>query len=175
MRIQIIGGSGTGKSTLGKWIGQEEGIPWIDSDRYLWTDQTFTEKRTVDERYTLYDQDIKRHHQYVVSGSVFSWNPYGFPDRELLVFLTLDEETRMNRLIKREQARYPDFSGSNDFLDWCRTYLTETDPTMIGTLAEHQLQMLLSRSPVIRIDAAQSTDEMYNQIKEQYQKLCISS
>ncbi|WP_214766046.1 MULTISPECIES: hypothetical protein [unclassified Exiguobacterium] len=172
MRIQIIGGSGTGKSMLGEWIGQQEGIPWIDSDRYLWTDQTFTKKRSVDERYTLYTQDIERHQQYIVSGSIFSWNPYGFPDRELLVFLTLDEETRMNRLIKREQARYPDFSGSNDFLDWCRTYLTETDPAKIGTLAEHQLQMILSRSPVIRIDAAQSTDQMYQQIKELYHELC---
>lgn len=86
MRIQIIGGSGTGKSTLGKWIGQQESIPWIDSDHYLWKDHTFTEKRSVAERYALYTPDIENHRQYVVSGSVFSWNPTGFDNRELLVF-----------------------------------------------------------------------------------------
>ncbi|AFS70550.1 shikimate kinase [Exiguobacterium antarcticum] len=173
MRIQIIGGSGTGKSTLGKWIGQQEGIPWIDSDHYLWTDHTFTEKRSIAERYALYTPDIERHHQYIVSGSVFSWNPNGFDNRELLVFLRLDESTRMNRLIKREQERYPDFKGSNAFLDWCRTYLTATDPAMIGTFAEHRLQMEQSASPVIQIDAALSTDAMYKQIKSVYRKLHI--
>ncbi len=171
MRIQIIGGSGTGKSTLGKWIGQKEGIHWIDSDHYLWKDQTFTEKRSVAERYALYTPDIENHQQYVVSGSVFSWNPNGFANRELLVFLRLDETKRMNRLIKREQERYPDFTGSNAFLDWCGTYLTATDPEMIGTYAEHRLQMEQSASPVIQIDAALSTDAMYKQIKSAYQKL----
>ncbi|MCT4779610.1 MULTISPECIES: shikimate kinase [Exiguobacterium] len=171
MRIQIIGGSGTGKSTLGKWIGQQEGIPWIDSDHYLWTNHTFTEKRSVAERYALYTRDVERYHQYIVSGSVFSWNPNGFADRKLLVFLFLNEETRMYRLIKREQARYPDFTGSNEFLDWCRTYLTATDPAIIGTFAEHRLQMEQSASPVVQIDAALSTDAMYKQIKSAYQQL----
>ena len=171
MRIQIIGGSGTGKSTLGKWIGQKEGIHWIDSDHYLWKDQTFTEKRSVAERYALYTPDIENHQQYVVSGSVFSWNPTGFDNRELLVFLRLDETTRMNRLIQREQERYPDFTGTNAFLDWCSTYLTATDPAMIGTLAEHRLQMEKSASPVIEIDAALPTDEIYRQIRHAYQQL----
>ncbi|WP_251138734.1 shikimate kinase [Exiguobacterium sp. s166] len=72
MRIQIIGGSGTGKSTFGRWIGQQEGIHWIDTDHYLWKDQTFTEKRSIAERYALFTPDIERHHRYVVSGSIFS-------------------------------------------------------------------------------------------------------
>ncbi|MDW2885351.1 MULTISPECIES: AAA family ATPase [Exiguobacterium] len=173
MRIQIIGGSGTGKSTLGEWMARHENIHWIDTDHYLWKDRTFTEKRSIAERYALYRSDIEQHRHYIVSGSVFSWNPDGFADRELLVFLRLDENTRMNRLIKREQERYPDFNESNEFLDWCRTYLTATDPEMIGTFAEHRLQMEQSASPVIQIDATLSTDAMYKQIKSAYQKLLI--
>ncbi|WP_251138735.1 hypothetical protein [Exiguobacterium sp. s166] len=79
----------------------------------------------------------------------------------------------MQRLIKREQERYPDFDGSNEFLDWCRTYRTATDPAMIGTLAEHRLQIIRSASPVIEVDAALPTDVMYKQIKSAYQKLTI--
>lgn len=173
MRIQIIGGSGTGKSTLGEWMARHENIHWIDTDHYLWKDRIFTEKRSIAERYALYRSDIEQHRHYIVSGSVFSWNPDGFADRELLVFLRLDENTRMNRLIKREQERYPDFNESNEFLDWCRTYLTATDPEMIGTFAEHRLQMEQSASPVIQIDATLSTDAMYKQIKSAYQKLLI--
>lgn len=44
MKVQIIGGSGTGKSTLAKFISEKENIMWIDTDRYLWKDESFTEK-----------------------------------------------------------------------------------------------------------------------------------
>lgn len=171
MRIQIIGGSGTGKSTLGEWMARHENIHWIDTDHYLWKDRTFTEKRPIAERYALYRSDIEQHRHYIVSGSVFSWNPDGFADRELLVFLRLNEDMRMERLIQREQVRYPDFTGSNEFLDWCRTYLTATDPAMIGTLAEHRLQMEQSVSPVIQVDAALPTDVIYRHIKSAYERL----
>lgn len=175
VRIQIIGGSGTGKSTLGAFIGQAEQIPWIDTDHYLWKDTTFTEKRDVSERFSMYEADILSYRDYVVSGSVFAWHPDGFTNRDLLVFLSLDESLRMERLIAREAARYPDFSGSNEFLDWCRTYHTATDPKMIGTFAEHQLQMERSVSPVLSLDASIPTQLQYQKIMETYDKLPYKS
>ena len=171
MRIQIIGGSGTGKSTLGAFIGQSEQIAWIDTDHYLWKDPMFTEKRNVSDRFSMYEADILSYRDYVVSGSIFSWHPDGFSNRDLLVFLSLDESIRMERLIAREKARYPDFTGSSAFLDWCRTYHTATDPTMIGTFAEHQLQMEQSISPVLRLDASLPTQLQYQRIMEAYDRL----
>ena len=35
MKIQIIGGSGTGKSTLAKYISEKEKIKWIDTVRII--------------------------------------------------------------------------------------------------------------------------------------------
>lgn len=171
VRIQIIGGSGTGKSTLGAFIGQSERIAWIDTDHYLWKDTKFTEKRDVSERLSMYESDVLSFRDYVVSGSVFAWHPDGFIDRDLLVFLSLDESIRMERLIAREAARYSDFSGSNEFLDWCRTYHTATDPKMIGTFAEHQHQMERSVSPVLILDASLPTQLQYQKIMETYDKL----
>lgn len=171
LRIQIIGGSGTGKSTLGAFIGQAEQIPWIDTDHYLWKDTTFTEKRDVSERFSMYEADILSYNDYIVSGSVFAWHPDGFIDRDLLVFLSLDESVRMERLIAREKARYPDFTGSNEFLDWCRTYHTATDPSMIGTFAEHQYQMDRSISPILIVDASLSTQLQYQKIIETYDRM----
>ncbi|UKS57120.1 shikimate kinase [Exiguobacterium acetylicum] len=173
MRIQIIGGSGTGKSTLGAFIGQAEQIPWIDTDHYLWKDTMFTEKRTVAERFALYEADLASHNDYIVSGSVFAWHPDGFTNRDLLVFLSLDETVRMERLIAREKARYKDFTGYNEFLDWCRTYHTATDPSMIGTFAEHQYQMERSISPVLILDASLSTQIQYQKIIEAYNQLSL--
>ncbi|MGI1805238.1 hypothetical protein ACRPK8_05810 [Exiguobacterium sp. TDN 0502] len=171
MRIQIIGGSGTGKSTLGAFIGQSERIAWIDTDHYLWKDTKFTEKRDVPDRFSMYEADVMSFRDYVVSGSVFAWHPDGFSNRDLLVFLSLDESIRMERLIAREKARYPDFTGSSAFLDWCRTYHTATDPMMIGTFAEHQHQMERSLSPVLRLDASLPTQLQYQKIMETYDTL----
>ena len=171
VRIQIIGGSGTGKSTLGAFIGQSERIAWIDTDHYLWKDTKFTEKRDVSERFSMYEADVMSFRDYVVSGSVFAWHPDGFINRDLLVFLSLDESIRMERLIAREAARYSDFSGSNEFLDWCRTYHTATDYKMIGTFAEHQHQMERSVSPVLILDASLPTQLQYQKIMETYDTL----
>jgi hypothetical protein len=173
VRIQIIGGSGTGKSTLGAFIGHAEQIPWIDTDHYLWKDTTFTEKRDVSERFSMYEADVMSFRDYVVSGSVFAWHPDGFIDRDLLVFLSLDESIRMERLVAREALRYSDFSGSNAFLDWCRTYHTATDPTMIGTFAEHQYQMDQSISPILIVDASLPTQLQYQKIIETYDRLSL--
>jgi ABC-type sugar transport system ATPase subunit len=88
----IVGENGSGKSTLAQYIAAKTGAFWIDTDRYLWKDADFTENFPIEERLALYHRDIAAYPDYVVSGSVHSWNPNGFADRELLVLLTIDEE-----------------------------------------------------------------------------------
>ncbi|GGH77935.1 adenylate kinase family enzyme [Pullulanibacillus pueri] len=175
MKIQIIGGSGTGKSTLAKFISGKEKIQWIDTDRYLWKDDTFTENHPVEKRMELYQRDMRASPCYVASGSVFSWYPKGFSDRDLLVFLTLDEAVRMERLRKREIERYGhhtmwlDANGhyTNDFIEWCKTYLTEKDPSASGTYAEQTYQIEHSKSPVLQLDSSKHVEELYTEILRQ--------
>ncbi|WP_282937846.1 AAA family ATPase [Paenibacillus sp. RC67] len=172
MKIQIIGGSGTGKSTLAKWISEKENIQWIDTDHYLWKDDSFTENNPIEKRKELYQKDMALGVSYVASGSVFSWYPEGFSDRDLLVFLSLDEAVRMQRLRSRELERntlsemWLDEHGeyTNDFLEWCKTYLTEEDKSMAGTYAEQSYQMELSKSPVLKLDSARPVEELCAEI-----------
>ena len=174
MRVQIIGGSGTGKSTLGKYIGQQENIKWIDTDSYLWKDNSFLENNPIEKRIEMYEEDIISNTSYVVSGSIFSWLPEGFSNRDLLVFLTLDEEERMERVRKREVLRkslkeswldeHGDFT--NEFIEWCKTYLTESDKSQGGTFVAQSYEMELSRSPILRLDSSKSVEELYNEIKQ---------
>lgn len=174
MKIQIIGGSGTGKSTLAKYISEKEQIKWIDTDNYLWKDNSFTENFSIEERKEMYQKDMEKHKEYVASGSIFSWYPEGFRNRDLLVFLFLDEKLRMDRLQKREIERKSQFwqmitgENTNDFLEWCKTYLTATDKEMTGTYAEHTYQMALSKSPVLKLDASLSLEELYAKILNIY-------
>lgn len=170
MKIQIIGASGTGKSTLAKYIGEQQAIKWIDTDNYLWKGSTFTENRPVEERKRMYAQDMVSSDHYVASGSVFSWLPEGFNDRGLLVFLSLNESVRMERLIHREHERnsrlWKDDEGrdTNDFLEWCKTYWIAVDKSAVGTYAEHAYQMAISQSPVLKLDSSKPVEQLYKEI-----------
>lgn len=117
-------------------------------------------------------ENREKYNRFVVSGSVFAWNPTGFNDRYLLVFLTLDDKLRFQHLRQREIERtgesslWLDMHGNqtNDFLDWCKTYYTANDPSKIGTFAEHTYQMNHSSSPVLKVNSDQSLEELYQTI-----------
>ena len=174
MKIQIIGGSGTGKSTLGKYISEKEKIKWIDTDNYLWKDHSFTETFSIKERKEMYQKDIETHREYIASGSIFSWCPTGFNNRDLLVFLFLNEENRMNRLYMRENERNSQFwqnengEDTNDFLEWCRTYLTAKDKNKMFTYADYAYQMKISKSPTLKLDGSLPLEELYAEILNFY-------
>ncbi|MBO0474209.1 hypothetical protein IGL98_000911 [Enterococcus sp. DIV0840] len=178
MKIQLIGASGTGKSTLGHYIAEKEQIKWIDTDRYIWKDETFSENYPIDQRLKMYENDREKFDQFIVSGSVFAWNPTGFDDRDLLVFLTIDDKQRFQRLIKREVERGGESSlwldehgnQTNDFLDWCKTYYTAKVPSDIGTLAEHNYQITHSKCPILKLDSNQSLDVLYQLIMQNLNK-----
>ncbi|WP_277586604.1 AAA family ATPase [Psychrobacillus antarcticus] len=173
MKVQIIGGSGTGKSTLAKFISEKENIMWIDTDSYLWKDESFTENYPIEKRREMYENDMELKSDYVVSGSIFSWYPNGFDDRDLLVFLFLDEKIRMERLRKREVRRdnpkkaWCDEDGNmtNEFIEWCKTYLKAKDKTMIGTYAAQSYEMELCKSPILKLDGSRSVEELYSTIR----------
>lgn len=57
MRIQIIGGSGTGKSSLAKYMSENEAIKWIDMDAFLWKNHSFTENNSIERRQELYQME----------------------------------------------------------------------------------------------------------------------
>ncbi|MDQ0427642.1 adenylate kinase family enzyme [Planomicrobium stackebrandtii] len=179
MKIQVIGGSGTGKSTLAKYISEQENCVWIDTDRYLWKDSSFTENHPAEKRLELYKKDMQSTDRYAVSGSVFSWCKDGFNNRELFIFLELDEAERMKRLLEREANRgnlnnmWPDQQGkpTNDFIEWCKTYHTSTDKTAVGTYEAHMHELELSQSPILKLNSSKSTEELYREIAAAYKKL----
>jgi len=178
MKIQIIGASGTGKSTLGKAIGRKTGVFWIDTDRYLWKDEDFTENYPILDRLKLYQNDMSNHSDYIVSGSVHSWNPQGFQDRELLVLLTIDEIIRMKRLYDREYVRYGErmlpggdhYELTREFLNWCQTYLTE-DENAICSLACHKLRLREAACKTLILDGNQPVEALCDVVLHAYSTL----
>lgn len=172
MRLQIIGAPGTGKSALAKYISEQRNIKWIEAEHYQWQDQARKQENSLDVRMALYEKDIAENKAYVVSGSVFSWCQSGFTNRDVLIFLYLDEDIRMQRLREREIQRMgeqhmwlgDDRLYTNEFLENCKTYKTQTDINVADSYAEHQHQLEISKSPVLRLNSDRPLEVLYLKI-----------
>ena len=109
--IHIFGASGAGTSTLGKKICEELGFFFMDTDDYFWepTDPKYTVKRSFEERLRLMKEDIEKHDQIVISGSLVDWGDELIPLFTLAIRLVTDTDVRIERLCKREKAKHDEW------------------------------------------------------------------
>ena len=86
--IHIYGASGSGTSTLGRYLAEQFQYAFLDSDDYFWlpTDPKFTTKRPIEQRVPLIRQDIAAaKNGAVLSGSLVGWGDALIPDFTLAV------------------------------------------------------------------------------------------
>jgi adenylate kinase family enzyme len=171
VRIQIIGASGTGKSTLGHALSKYFGIPLLECDRYYWVDDDFRVKRTDEEKRAMMFADLATHESFVFTGAPQSW-AQGYPHHlDLLVFLRLDHGVRIDRLRKRELLRYGEralpggdhYDDTESFLAWAATYET-SDDTVGNSLVSHRLLLSRAACPVMELSADHSVEELVTEI-----------
>lgn len=166
--IHILGASGSGTTTLAKALSKELGYAHFDSDDYFWihTEPPFTTKRPLDERVELLRNDIEKADKWILSGSNSSWGDFLMDSYDLVIFLYVPANIRMERLIQREMQRYSierilpggDLYGSHKaFIEWAAAY--ETGGIEMRSLALHNEWLKQLICPVIRIDGEQSTEE----------------
>ena len=171
MRVQLIGASGTGKSTLGGELSKRLGIPLLEVDRYYWADDDFRVKRSDEEKRAMLFADLAIHDSFVFTGAPQSF-ARGYPhDLDLIVFLRLNTEVRMNRLRQRELLRYgaralPEgdhYADTESFLAWAATYET-SDDTVGNSLVSHRLLLSQATCPILELDADWPVDELLEDI-----------
>jgi hypothetical protein len=74
--------------------------------------------------------DLTAHDAWVLSGSLCGWGDVAIPLFELVVFLSIPQEIRMERLHRREHARFgmrilpggDMYEQSQEFLAWAASY-----------------------------------------------------
>jgi adenylate kinase family enzyme len=131
-RIHILGASGSGTTTLGRALAARLQYPHFDTDDYFWlpTDPPFTHQRERTERQRLLMDDLTAHDAWVLSGSLCGWGDVTIPLFELVVFLAIPQDIRMERLHRREHARFGErilpggdmYEVSQAFLAWAASY-----------------------------------------------------
>jgi adenylate kinase family enzyme len=169
-RIHIMGASGSGTTTLAKALSERFGYTHFDSDNYYWvpTPIPFTQKRDREERNNLLIRDLESSTRWVLSGSLCRWGDIFIPDFELVVYLSLPKEIRIQRLLERERQRYGaeiEPNGSrhqlhNEFIEWASQY-DEAGPYM-RSKSLHSIWLSNLSCPVLRIEGDKTVEERLN-------------
>lgn len=136
MKIHIFGASGSGVTTTGNALAEKLAYRYFDSDDYFWekSDVPFTVRRNHEERNSKIKTDLENSQNWILGGSIFRWGENVFPDFDLVVYLWIPPQIRMERLKKREFERYgnviytdPDrIKQFEDFMEWAADYDNNT-------------------------------------------------
>ncbi len=131
-RINVIGASGSGASTIAQSLAAALALPCFDADHYYHapSDPPFQHPRDAQERCALLLRDLSAQRGWVLGGGVAGW----VPDPQLrftcLVFLYAPAHLRFARLRQRERARFGSrilpggdmHKQHQDFLHWASRY-----------------------------------------------------
>ncbi|RYU93873.1 adenylate kinase [Emticicia agri] len=172
MKLHILGASCSGVTTLGKALANYLNIPYFDSDAYFWekTNPPFTTKRNPAVRNQMLETDSLKYDSWIIGGSLLKWDlAIAF---DLIVFLYIPHQLRMERLRKRELERYGDIIFTdptrnqqyNDFLNWAEGY--DNNTTQGRTLAAHENWLAQQTCPVLEIRGDYSVEERVEMILE---------
>jgi len=171
-RVGITGAPGCGVTTLGRALAARLGAVHIDTDEHLWeaTDPPYQRKREAAERRRRMAAEQARSGRWVVSGTLDSWAEGVAGDAELIVFLEVPTDLRIERLRAREQARFGDalrpggamHETHREFIDWAAHYEDGTQPGR--SRPKHESWLARLAIPVLRLDSTRSVDELVAEV-----------
>ncbi len=171
-RIHIFGASGSGTTTLAEHLSASLSIPHFDSDEYYWkkTATPFTEKNTIEERHALFLHDLASHENWIISGSMTSWSQPFVPLFQLVVYLYVPSEIRVERLKIREYQRFGErilpngemHQSHREFIAWAAQY---DEGLMTGrSKKRHEEWMSNLSCPVLKISGNHPVDVIVQQV-----------
>lgn len=160
-RIHIPGASGSGTTTLAAAVAGAHGHHHLDTDDFYWlpTDPPYQTPRPRDARLALLSGALAASPAWVLSGSLCGWGDPLIPRFELIVFLTVPTDVRMQRLRAREVTRYGHGAIAPGgqlhhahvaFLEWAARY--DDGDASLRSRALHDAWLDAISVPVLRLD-----------------------
>ena len=166
--IHIFGASGSGATTLARAVAARYGYRFVDVDDAMWepTDPPFTVRRPDDEIRARIERELSLSERSVISGAIVGWGDAFIPAIDLAVYMHLPEAIRIERINRRERARFGArvepggdlYRQHLDFLEWARSY-DSADPTR-RSRAQHERWLARLHCPIIRIEKPESLEEL---------------
>lgn len=107
-KIRITGGSGSGKSYLGRKVSTHLGMPYFAIDE-MWYDfsqrKPFEHKRSVPERKKLLSQMLKQK-TWLLEGTAVTASRKTFDEADIIVLLRVPLRRRVWQILKRTAGGY---------------------------------------------------------------------
>ncbi|UYX52536.1 hypothetical protein M3Y14_30050 [Bacillus thuringiensis] len=155
-KIHIFGAAGSGTSTLGASLSKELPHIHLDTDDYFWTNK-FTEQRPMPERREMLRHDLSIYQNWILSGAVCGWGDNFKSYFDLVIFLWIPQNVRLERLQQREFQRYGNdivaggskYDQSKAFLEWASLYDEAGMEVRSKMLHEHWMSDLVCPTLVI--------------------------
>ncbi len=171
-RINVLGASGSGTSSLGRALAGRLSIAHFESDDYFHaeSDPPFTRPRGAEDRYARMMADLGSVESWVLSGGVAGWSPYPELDFTMIVFLVVPTEVRLERLRARERARFGArvlaggdmFELHEEFIAWAAGY--DAGDVEGKTLSRHEAYLAEQRCPVRVVRGVRALAEIADEV-----------
>lgn len=162
--IHITGASGSGTTTLGKALSAVTPYIHFDTDDFFWKTK-YTAAYPLETRMRLLEQATVPDGRWILSGSITNWGNAILPRFDLVIFLSIPDDLRLQRLEEREQERYgdeilpggPRHREYTDFMNWAAQY--ETGGVNVRSRVGHEEWLMLLTCPIVRIEGDTSVEE----------------
>jgi len=181
MIINIFGSSGSGTTTLAKALTNKYHLHHIDVDDLMWeqSDPPFTVKRDMETIKYLFDQEIEKNTNIVISGALVNIYDSLKKDIDLFIYMNLDIETRIKRINQREFNRFGNrikpggdlYQKHQEFLQWVSDY--ENNPEYLRSRKQHLTWLEDVTAPVLVITEELSIEELVTLAQSYIRKLKI--
>ncbi len=99
-RVHILGGTGSGKTFLGKAYSGSFNVPLYEADDIFWENVGERIKRSELPRQELLNSTIEAN-QWVIEGVFYKWVSPAFDKADIIIVLKINKWLRLYRMIKR--------------------------------------------------------------------------
>jgi len=150
LRVLVMGGPGSGTSTLAAALAEQLAWRHLETDDFQWLDKTPPFIRKVDETTRLLNMldALNGEKNVVVSGSIVNWGEALESAFDLVVFRVLDTSIRLQRLVERERRLYTDIDPA--FIHWAAQYEQGGRPGR--SRASHEAWLGQYKGKVLRLE-----------------------